>query len=422
MRGYAEEEESSEMLLSEGFWKRGRSRWMSRRYVFSTILLLGLLGIYWLSSMSSNESLSPEDVPDESYDEFTTETNNGPINKNVIDFTSIQKDNFAFHFNGSDVMIFLHIQKTGGTTFGKHLVQDINLESPCSCFKNNPGYLRNNKKKKKKKRKKKLKCDCFRPGDNSKTWLFSRFSTGWKCGLHADWTELSACVDPYLSKTGGPATRRYFYITFLRDPLSRYLSEFRHVQRGATWRSSRHICNGRPASASEIPSCYEPEDNWEDASLEDFMGCPSNLASNRMTRMLADLTLVDCYDTSTMSKEQRDAILLKSAKENLESMAFFGLTEEQIPSQYLFQKIFNLSFKVNFTQNERVQGEATLEELSPEVQKRLKELNHLDLQLYQFAKELMNTRYRVFKVQDTEDNNDSESEKDNMNNNPEDYQ
>ena len=31
-----------------------------------------------------------------------------------------------------------------------------------------------------------------------KNWLFSRYSTGWKCGLHPDWTELTGCVDKYL--------------------------------------------------------------------------------------------------------------------------------------------------------------------------------------------------------------------------------
>ncbi|KFP04297.1 Heparan-sulfate 6-O-sulfotransferase 2, partial [Calypte anna] len=37
------------------------------------------------------------------------------------------------------------------------------------------------------------KCTCYRPGKRE-TWLFSRFSTGWSCGLHADWTELTNCV------------------------------------------------------------------------------------------------------------------------------------------------------------------------------------------------------------------------------------
>lgn len=86
-----------------------------------------------------------------------------------------------FNIRGEDVMVFLHIQKTGGTTFGRHLVKNIQLEQPCSCP---PGQRR---------------CTCHRPG-NTESWLFSRFSTGWSCGLHADWTELSRCVPAVMDK------------------------------------------------------------------------------------------------------------------------------------------------------------------------------------------------------------------------------
>ena len=79
---------------------------------------------------------------------------------------------------------------------------------------------------------------------------FFRYSTGWKCGLHPDWTELTECVDDYLNSIEELAKRRYFYITFLRDPVRRYLSEFKHVQRGATWKKSEHKCNGKPATRS----------------------------------------------------------------------------------------------------------------------------------------------------------------------------
>lgn len=71
----------------------------------------------------------------------------------------------------------------------------------------------------------------------------------------------------------------------------RYLSEFRHVQRGATWKGSRHFCKGKAATDEEIPSCYEG-DNWEGVQLDEFVDCDSNLAGNRQTRMLADLELV----------------------------------------------------------------------------------------------------------------------------------
>lgn len=80
-----------------------------------------------------------------------------------------------FNIKGDDVIVFLHIQKTGGTTFGRHLVRNIKLERPCDCHAGQK------------------KCTCFRPG-KKETWLFSRFSTGWSCGLHADWTELTRCV------------------------------------------------------------------------------------------------------------------------------------------------------------------------------------------------------------------------------------
>lgn len=69
------------------------------------------------------------------------------------------------------------------------------------------------------------------------------------------------------------------------------MSEFRHVQRGATWKGSRHFCKGRPATDEEIPTCYEG-DNWEGVTLDEFMDCESNLAASRQTRMLADLELI----------------------------------------------------------------------------------------------------------------------------------
>uniref|UniRef100_A0A3B3WVE6 Heparan-sulfate 6-O-sulfotransferase n=1 Tax=Poecilia mexicana TaxID=48701 RepID=A0A3B3WVE6_9TELE len=86
-----------------------------------------------------------------------------------------------FNIRGDDVMVFLHIQKTGGTTFGRHLVKNIQLEQPCDCM---PGQR---------------KCTCHRPG-KAESWLFSRFSTGWSCGLHADWTELTSCVPVVMNK------------------------------------------------------------------------------------------------------------------------------------------------------------------------------------------------------------------------------
>jgi len=53
-------------------------------------------------------------------------------------------------------------------------------------------------------------------------------------------------------------------------------------------------CNGRSPSLSELPFCYTG-DTWENVTLNEFIDCPQNLARNRQTRMLANLSLVNCY-------------------------------------------------------------------------------------------------------------------------------
>lgn len=103
-----------------------------------------------------------------------------------FNFTNAELNHVVdFNIKGDDVIVFLHIQKTGGTTFGRHLVRNIQLERPCECHAGQK------------------KCTCLRPG-KKETWLFSRFSTGWSCGLHADWTELTSCVPSRMDSREDP--------------------------------------------------------------------------------------------------------------------------------------------------------------------------------------------------------------------------
>ncbi|XP_051905162.1 heparan-sulfate 6-O-sulfotransferase 2 [Hippocampus zosterae] len=280
-----------------------------------------------------------------------------------------------FNIKGDDVIVFLHIQKTGGTTFGRHLVRNIQLERPCECHAGQK------------------KCTCYRPG-KKETWLFSRFSTGWSCGLHADWTELTRCVPSRMDSREVPKTvqsRNYYYITILRDPVSRYLSEWRHVQRGATWKASLHVCDGRSPTLSELPSCYAGDD-WSGCSLQEFTDCPYNLANNRQTRMLADLSLVGCYNVSAMNEDERWAVLLESAKRNLRGMAFFGLTEYQRKTQYLFERTFDLAFIAPFTQLNGTRASGV--DVPAETQCRIRQLNRWDVELYEYARDLFLQRFQ----------------------------
>ncbi|XP_043547396.1 heparan-sulfate 6-O-sulfotransferase 3-B [Chiloscyllium plagiosum] len=287
-----------------------------------------------------------------------------------------------FDIKGDDVIVFLHIQKTGGTTFGRHLVRNIRLEQPCDC------------------RAGQKKCTCHRPGKRE-SWLFSRFSTGWSCGLHADWTELVNCVPALMENPQQRDTHRnFYYITMLRDPVSRFLSEWRHVQRGATWRASLHMCDGRTPTPDELPTCYVGDD-WSGCSLQEFMDCPYNLANNRQVRMLADLSLVGCYNVSTMGASRRNEILLHSAKTNLKDMAFFGLTEFQRKTQCLFERTFQLKFISPFTQLNSTRAASVT--LDRQTRRHIEQLNFLDVQLYDYAKDLFLQRFQYMRQKERQE-------------------
>lgn len=70
------------------------------------------------------------------------------------------------------------------------------------------------------------------------------------------------------------------------------------------------------------------------------------MASNRQTRMLADLSLVGCYN-STISSAEKDRRMLASAKHNLRFMPFFMLTEYQkVSEKIIFQKQMFTNFEL----------------------------------------------------------------------------
>lgn len=73
----------------------------------------------------------------------------------------------------------------------------------------------------------------------------------------------------------------------------------------------------RKLLATAVDKMLLTGDNWIDVTLDEFADCDSNLAANRMTRMLADLALVNCYNKTSMPRHERNRQLLASAKRNL---------------------------------------------------------------------------------------------------------
>ena len=108
--------------------------------------------------------------------------------------------------------------------------------------------------------------------------------------------------------------------------------------------------------------------------------------------MLANLSLVHCYDLDALPRKSRDEIMLQSAKDNLRELTFFGITEYQRESQLLFETTFNMKFKTDFVQFDS--GYAAHYDISDTQRQLVLARNELDMQLYDFAKELFFSRYR----------------------------
>nr|XP_026690725.1 heparan-sulfate 6-O-sulfotransferase 1 isoform X2 [Ciona intestinalis] len=171
----------------------------------------------------------------------------------------------------------------------------------------------------------------------------------------------------------------------LREPVARFLSEWGHVRRAATWDQHKFLCN-KVQTPQKV--CWGEALDWRNASLEEFINCDINFGRNRQTRMLADLKLVNC---SAFGDEEHDRIMLKSAKHNLMSMPFFGLAERQVDSQALFEQTFGIKFTKQFVDKSETHVSNIV--LDEEVSDKIRKLNHLDVQLYKYAKEIFARRY-----------------------------
>uniref|UniRef100_H2ZFL4 Heparan-sulfate 6-O-sulfotransferase n=1 Tax=Ciona savignyi TaxID=51511 RepID=H2ZFL4_CIOSA len=191
---------------------------------------------YTISSVKSKDDGFRNIFGDESnFDKLDTISTKG----------NLSISNNLFDINSTDVIVDLHIQKTSGSAFGRHLVHDLKLVSKCKGLS------------------KKIH-RCLRPVGQDEGWLFSRFTTGWMCGVHAGWTSLTECVPEFYQDFD--LKRRYFYITVLREPIARYLSELGHVQRGATWDQFNFICNH---TKQPLDLCWNKDaENWSNVTLQ----------------------------------------------------------------------------------------------------------------------------------------------------------
>jgi hypothetical protein len=293
------------------------------------------------------------------------------------------------------VLVFLHIQKTGGSDFDRSIVRHLQVLNKTTqtwklaCEKTNQtsnqtATIKNIKFKK-------FVCKREKINKNEEiNWYFSRQTFGWICGLHPDYNDVKQCVRKFYPNH---LATEFLFFTVLRDPIKRYISEWQHVRRGATW--SRH--GSKKCLIDKYFECFKGANNWANVSIGDFVACKTNLANNRQTRMLASYnTRLSVCDFSSMIRKNKRA-LLDNAKHNLRSLFYFGLTEFQELSQRLFERTLGQNtykFKKNFIQANNTNAERFIGQLDKEVLNRIKELNQLDLELYEYAKNLFFERLK----------------------------
>lgn len=343
-------------------------------------------------SRGSNVSIDPNVSPSI----HTKETANTHNRREFVDFDP----------HGNDTLVVIHTQKTGGSEFIKHLVT-MQRDGKYLCVL--PSIVKASIEKRRKvpnrgkkgKRSVKRRVSCPRDPSNpeGEQWLIASKTVRWVCGLHASFSEYRNCL-PALNNPQINAHRRLHYIILLRHPVMRYLSEYLHVQRNATWATSQHMCNNKPVSVAEMPPCYpgyylgKP---WVNVTLTKFASCDSNWANNRQTMMLADVEAVHCFDKTALSKDERERILLESAKENLRKFSFLGLTEYMAETCQLFEKTFSMTFAVRpepYNSLSEFRSGPLLVNLqdNAELYAAILRRNQLDMELYQFALDLFMER------------------------------
>lgn len=180
--------------------------------------------------------------------------------------------------------------------------------------------------------------------------------------------------------------RTPLFLTFLREPISRAISNYYHIRN----------TNFQDSQFAEYPN-KQAYLQVQKMTLENFIVHPAfneNL-TNLQTRMLGlhvDYPVKTLADIPPFENSKR-FVSINLAKERLEQFFFLGIQEEFSKSIDLFSYQFNL-LPIDRIPELNI-GLRQEEEIPPSTLDQLKELNNLDLELYEYGLKLLNSRYQV---------------------------
>ena len=292
--------------------------------------------------------------------------------------------------SGKYTFAFVHIQKTGGREFAIHFQNIQKRGEPLCRIKRNitnyQNYLGSGV------------CPIDLPA-SKEMWLVSETTYGWPCGVHPFLIDWKSCLPNLFERKFGKRSRSFHFFTIIRHPVVRYISEFYHLRRVGNW--VRHnLCKGKKY-LREVNQANCLHKIRRNVSLKDFMSCPESWSNNRQTLILADVDKAGCLDPSAMSTEERDSILLATAKKNLEQMVFFGVTEYMKESVLLVEHRLDVKFG-SFSQP--LIKDLSIADLLYKVwnnstlYKEISSINYLDMQLYEYGLKLFNQRLQQIRI------------------------
>lgn len=200
----------------------------------------------------------------------------------------------------------LHVPKSGGTAFSEAIASTM-----CKCPIHRryiPG-----------------ECKCPKSNYSDFPLVLSRLTTGWNCGVHPWLDEIESC-SLFHNKTVGGFEDSVAIITFLRDPLARALSEYKHCGWKAIRGGDLGWCDEAFSSIQNLKQYTEMDYShvFHNRQVKMISGCPKNTDWNQEINMIA---------------------CLKSAKKNIERFGFVGI-EEHFP---FFLTSFSSTIGMNFT-------------------------------------------------------------------------
>lgn len=162
------------------------------------------------------------------------------------------------------------------------------------------------------------------------------------------------------------------YLTFLRDPVARTISHYFHVRSEKTHYLHRAVVHLGMSLEEYI------ENSFRTAELD-----------NAQTRMLASPAL---ERTQAVGAAQRS--LLESAKDNLENaFCFVGLTERFDESMVILSDMLGWN-RVPTYLPARVSTNKPKGEVSEKIRSRIRELNCLDVELYEHVRQRFEAQVR----------------------------